>query len=869
MPASDHTGHATTRRSVKALRTLGAIRLDGRLDEPSWRGASAASDFRQIYPRPGAPASKKTDVRVLYDESALYVGVRMYDHPDSIVAQLAHRDATGIYSDWVHVMIDSYHDQRTAFRFSVNPRGVQKDALQFNDVEEDLNWDAVWEVATRVDSLGWVAEYRIPFSQLRYSPADIDAERIWGFQVKRDIARYQERDAWAASAPEDPGVVSRFGVLEGMRGLPAPRTLELLPSLSARLIRAPGSDGNPFYEKNDLTTSPGADVKYGLPAGLTLTATLNPDFGQVEVDPAVVNLTAFETFFPEKRPFFLEGADVFHFGEVRTFNDYGFQEYFYSRRIGRTPELQVSAPEVAYVDMPDQTTILGALKVNGRTSRGWTLGLLDAVVAPATARYITDSGFIRSTPVEPLTNYFVGRARKDINAGATVFGAMLTGTHRRTNDTLLASLSSRALFGGLDFEHGWANHSWYLSGYVGWSVVGGSTRAMAQTQETSARYYQRPDAGYVTFDSTRRTLSGHVAEIVLQKAGAFYGSLDYKETSPGFEIGDLGFQDRADYRSVASELGFQNYHVARIVRNSAFFASANHVWNFGGNPITETYQAGAAATFANLWSASASLGYSPETFSDRLTRGGPLAKLPRWWETSLSLGSDSRKPVSATAKFGYMRDAVGATNRRVGVAIDLRPNASIHVSVGPTAGISQETNHYVLGVPDSLAVLTFGRRYVFADLRQTSLSAEIRTEWALSRTLSLQLYAQPLVSAGQYSNFKEFVKPGSFWFGVYGRDLGTIATASAVGSYIVDPDGPGPAASFHIDQPDFNVRSLRGNVVLRWQYRAGSDVFLVWQQLRSDVVHVGDFEFARDIGGVFQALPTNAFLIKATFWISR
>ncbi|HEV2641407.1 MAG TPA: DUF5916 domain-containing protein, partial [Candidatus Elarobacter sp.] len=411
---------SSARVLMHAARLTGRIDLDGALDESAWQQAPVASVFTQSYPNAGGAPTESTEVRVLYDNDALYVGVRMFDRePKLIAAQLARRDASGIYSDWIHVMVGPYRDHRTAFRFSVNPLGVKKDVLQYNDRGEDINWDAVWDVATRVDSLGWTAEYRIPFSQLRFGSAEPPGGRVWDLGIMRDIARKQERDTWSPWTSNSPGFVSSFGEIDGIIGVPAPRRLEVLPYTSAKLTRAPGSSANPFFRSNDSKLSVGADVKYGLPNGLTLTGTVNPDFGQVEVDPAVVNLSAFETQFPEKRPFFLEGSDIFAFGTVRRNNDYGGQNYFYSRRIGRSPQGSARASDVAYVDAPVQTTILGAAKLTGKTAGGWSVGMLDALTAREDARVATTAGARRDVPVEPSTNYLVGRLQRDLRKGNT------------------------------------------------------------------------------------------------------------------------------------------------------------------------------------------------------------------------------------------------------------------------------------------------------------------------------------------------------------------------------------------------------------------------------------------------------------------
>ena len=487
---------SVARRVAQAVRRSGPITIDGKLDEAAWSAAQPTSSFTQSYPTPGAAPVDPTEVRVLYDDQALYVGIRMHDsHPDSIAAQLARRDASGIYSDWVHVIIDSYHDRRTAFRFAVNPKGVKKDVYTSDDGAEDTNWDAVWDVATLVDSGGWNAEYRIPLSQVRFGGAAKGAERIWGFQVMRDIARRQGRDSWSPwDRRQGAGLVSRFGDLRGLVDIPQPSRLEVLPYVSAKATRAPGDANDPFFQKTDLKPNIGGDLKYGLPGGLTLSATINPDFGQVEVDPSVVNLSVFETFFPEKRPFFLEGSDVFNFGQVRTFNDYGSQRYFYSRRIGRSPQLFPNVPALVFADVPNETTIAAAAKVSGKI-RGWTLGIIDGVTPEEKADIQLENGDRSSTPVEPFTNYFAGRAKRDFRNGQSVLGGMVTSTVRNVDDDVFNPfLRKNATFGGLDWEHLFANRGWVTSGYIGGSHVGGSKEAIASTQLNSSHYYQRPDA---------------------------------------------------------------------------------------------------------------------------------------------------------------------------------------------------------------------------------------------------------------------------------------------------------------------------------------------------------------------------------------
>jgi hypothetical protein len=860
-------------RTMRASRLTGVMSIDGKLDEPAWATAVPSSDFMQSYPKVGAKATDPTEVRVLYDDDALYVGVRMFDaHPDSIAAQLARRDASGIYSDWLHVMIDSYRDRRTSFRFSVNPRGVQKDVLEFDDRNgEDLNWDAVWEVATRVDSVGWTAEYRIPFSQLRFGGAQKGAERIWGFQVMRDIARRNERDSWSPWKTTDPGFVSNEGDLYGIVDIPTPQRLEIMPYVSARLTRAPGDAANPFYRSNDAKPSAGADLKYGLPGGLTLTATVNPDFGQVEVDPAVVNLSAYETFFPEKRPFFVEGANIFNIGSINGGPSYGNQQIFYSRRIGRPPQRFADG---AFVDSPDQTTILGAGKLTGKVGQ-WTVGFLNALTAEETAR-VSDAGVETSTPVEPMTNYFVGRVRRDFRNGQTVLGIGGTAVNRDLSDTAFKSLlRTSADVGSVDFDHKWANRAWQLTGAFASSLIQGSQPVMLAAQQSSARYYQRPDADYLSLDPNANSLSGYSAKIGLNKVGTWAFSGTAKAISPGYEVNDLGFMGRVDYTNLGSGLSYNNTEAGKILRGYNLFAGTNHAWNYGGDKIWTSFFNQVTLNFTNLWNVYAGTEYDPSAIDDRLTRGGPLGRQPTQWNVWTEIDTDTRKTLSYSLSGSYWADDKQGYSKDLSLGFDIRPSSSIHVTISPGITRFHNTSQYVRSASDAAATSTFGRRYVFSDIYQTTLSATTRVEWTLSPLLSFQLYAQPFASAGRYRNFKELATPGTQDYIHYGQDNGSTITPVAdpttgeVQSYTVDPDGPGIGAPFSIGNPDFRTHSLRGNAVVRWEYRPGSAIFFVWQQQREDFLPFeGDFRTGRETRMIF-GRPSNVFLVKATYWFAR
>ncbi len=863
--------------TLRAVRLQGEVRIDGRLDEAAWQQAQPSADFTQSYPHAGAAPTERTEARVMYDDESVYVGVRMLDaHPDSIAAPLARRDASGLYSDWLHVFIDSRHDRRSGFRFSVNPRGVMRDVYHFDDQSEDASWDAVWTVATVIDSAGWTAEYRIPLSQLRFGGQAAES-RTWGFQLMRDVARRGERASWSPWTRNTPGFVSSFGTVTGLEGVRSPRALEILPYASARVTRAPGEAEDPFYDATEPGMDLGADLRLGLPAGFTLSATINPDFGQVEADPAEVNLTAFETFQSERRPFFTEGSDIFQFGQTRAFNQYGSQEYFYSRRVGRAPQRALDGADYAYVDAPQQTRILGAAKVSGRTPGGWSVGVMNAVTNRERARFLGTDGERSTAQVEPLSNYFVGRVRKDLNAGATVLGGLFTAANRELGDEVLEGMLHRdAYVAGADFLHTWGNRAWSLSGYLAGTRVSGTPEVILATQRGSARYYQRPDADYLEVDADRTSLSGHIGEVSLAHGGSWDMSVQLKQVSPGFELNDLGYHTRADARSVATFLGRSVDRQVGILRSHSYSAWQFRAWNFGGDRILDGYAGSASASFTNFWGMGIQGGVRPQYLNDRLTRGGPLSATPAQWNLNGWVETDSRKPLFFGGELAFRSDASGLRERSIASWATLRPSSAVRVQLEPRLAHGIYTAQYVKTTTDARATDTYGARYVFGELDQTTFSLAARVDWTFTPRLSLQMYAQPFVSAGRYDGFKELTTPGEFAFAGYGSDRGTLCRIDGV--YVADPVASrscpealpaqnDPNFVVRFGDPDFNVRSLRGNAVLRWEYRPGSTLFFVWQQERSGFEPIGDFEFGRDTRAIFDGPAHNVFLIKASYWI--
>lgn len=807
-------------------------RLDGQLTEPVWLSSRSISEFRQREPNDGAPATFPTEARVAWSETAIYVAARAMDpEPEKIVGILTRRD-TDSPSDWIRVLIDSYHDRRTAYEFAVNPAGVKQDSYRFNDQSEDRGWDAVWDVAVERDEKGWSAEFRIPLSQLRFDPGN--SGRL-GFAVVRQIGRLNETATWPLLSKSANGYVSSFGELQGVGIARTPRRFELVPYTLAQVTTEPEDPGNPLVNGTDRDVAVGADIKIRLSPAMTLTSTLNPDFGQVEADPAVVNLTAFETFFAERRPFFMEGSGIFRF-DIDC-EDGQCTGLFYSRRIGRTPQGSPSVPEGGYSEAPAQTTILSASKLTGR-ARGFSLGFLNALTSRETAIVAAGDQRYREM-VEPFTSYSVARIRKEF-ANQSSLGFMVTGTHRKLSDSV-RFLPEQAYTGGLDWDLRLGEERAYsLTGYWAGSHLRGDPTAIERLERNSVHYFQRPDAEHLEFDPDRTTLSGQAGYAAFNKIGGehvrFAFNLAFK--SPGFEINDVGFLSRADQITSSHWVQLRRDRPNRWVRS--FRINFNHWngWNFGGDRLFRGGNVNAHWVFTNNWRTGAGFNVNQNRLDDRASRGGPLLRLNGNYSVWNYLGSDDRRSVHFGWGTFYLNDLYGTEIWDFGPSVTWRPTPALSVRVGMKYVLNRDDAQWVEnieGPPD---------HYVFAHLEQRTVSFTTRFNYTITPTLSIQVYAEPFVSSGAYTGFKE------------------LASATAPGY----SDRFAPYA--YNGSPDFNYKSFRTTNVLRWEYRPGSTLFVVWQQGREDTADSGDLALRRDLGDLFGLPATNVFLVKLAHWFN-
>lgn len=840
-PAAVAAGAPThgTVHTVSAVRVSDTPRIDGRLDDAAWREVEPATDFVQRDPDEGKPATERTELRIVYDASAVYVGVRLFDRePDRIVRRLSRRDDSPD-ADRINIYFDPHHDHLTGAMFSVSAAGSLADAIIYNDTWTDRSWDAVWDAAVSIDTEGWTAEMRIPFSQLRFPVSERDA---WGVNASRFIQRRNET-AWLELVPKkENGLASRMAHLTGMTGIAAPRQFEVLPYTIARAeFVAPDGAADPFNDGSRVFGGTGVDLKYGLTSNFTLNAAINPDFGQVEVDPAVVNLTAFETFFSERRPFFIEGAQIFNnFGRSGSNSFWGFNNseptIFYSRRIGRPPQGPASAD---FVDRPSASTILGAAKLTGKSARGWNVGLLEAVTGREFARL---SGAERQrAEVEPVSSYFVGRLQREVGRGG--FGLLTTRVDRDLREPALRDqLPGHAWVIGGDGH--WfldTKRDWVVTGMFTGSRVSGSPAAIARLQRASQRYFQRPDA--FRLDPEATSMSGWAGRLnVNRNSGLWQVNAALWGVSPGFDSSDLGFTFRAGIHGAHGVVLWRKPTPDRFTRERSVWVGKWWTWDSDRVLQGDGINVSTYATFLNYWSLGTHFSLRRRTTDSWLTRGGPAMTAPAGGSAATWFDTDSRRRIAASAEAFYSRNEFGGWGVGMFTSLRVKPSSSISVSVGPEINRSRSLAQYVTSADDPQAVPTFGTRYVFSDLDQTQLSMSTRATWMMTPRMSLQVYTQPLLAAGDYWNFKSLAAPRTFDFLPYGGDVGT---------------------------PDFNFKSLKVNAVFRWEWRLGSTLYVVWTEQREDFRDPGDFAFGRDARALFGAPADDVLLVKVSYWLSR
>ncbi len=863
-------------REIKANRISEPLHIDGRLDEAFYLETSY-SDFIQYEPFNGAKASQKTDMWIAYDDAAIYVGARMWDNqPDSVVGRIGRRDAF-LNADVFEVIIDSYHDKRNGFSFQINPAGSMRDEVYFNDSWTDDSWDGIWEAKTTIDDKGWTAEMRIPLSQLRFSDKD---EYIWGILPTRYIQRSGEWDYYVYFPLNESGTMSRAADLTQIRNIHPPKRREFLPYMTTSISNLPTQKDNAFIEGKDSDFGVGADIKLGIGANLTVDATINPDFGQVEADPSSINLSDHETYYNEKRPFFLEGRNIFRFGNGGPTNNISvnFNEpsFFYSRRIGRPPQVSVASAAYDSLDKPSETRILGAAKISGKIGDNWSIGGLSALTSREHARYY-QNGEIIEEQVEPYTSYNLIRALKEMDDGRYGLGFMGTLTNRYMDGLSLFGeetfphrtadlLSSQGVGLGVD---GWAflgqDRGWALGAWGGFSQVSGTRERMLRLQNGSNHYFQRPDANHVELDTSMTIMDGHAGRIKLNKEdGRFQLNAALGWVSPGFESNDLGLTFGTDVINKHINVGYRWLDRGTYIRSASASVLYANNHDFDGVNISDVIFSMASIRFVNFWSLNMNGGYSFENLSNTKLRGGPrVLEAPEAFFAA-GLNSDYRKDISYSFSVDWGAANDGGDELGLSLNLNMKLGDQLNLSIEPYFYWETDMTQYITTVNDPANTQMYEKRYVVAQLDQTVTSADIRIDFPITPRFTLEGYFQPFIAVGDYSRFKEYKRPESSEFLIYGEEGSTIDE-----NFVVDPTGGDSADAFTLYNPDFNYKALIGTLVLRWEFSPGSTMFLVWTHNGSDFQNHGRYDFTKDLSRLLESEADDVFALKLSYWFGQ
>ncbi len=878
--AQDSTKTATLVKkriyTTKPLNGTEAPTIDGIIDESGWDLVAWTGDFIENEPDENTPPSEQTKFKIVYDQKYLYVAYKCYDSdPAKIEKRLSRRD--GFAGDWVEINLDTYHDKRTGFSFTITAAGVKGDEfISQNGDNWDGSWNPIWYTATNIDEEGWTAEIKIPLSQLKFGKSK---EQIWGLQVNRRFFREEERSVWQRIPQDAPGWVSEFGELHGLINIEPQHQLEIQPFAVTQFDTFPKEEGNPFRDGEEFKLNGGLDAKIGITNDLTLDLTVNPDFGQVEADPAAIALDGFQIFFREQRPFFVENKNIF---DYRFAN--GQDNVFYSRRIGRSPQGSINELDGEFIDRPNNTTILGAAKFSGKTKNGWSIGILESLTEREIAKIEDENGNRREAIVEPLTNYFVGRAQKDFNDRNTYIGGIFTAVNRNLGDAFeideenpntdetselvgtrennLNSLRKSAYSGGLDFRHNWKDRKFYIEGNLVLSHVEGSKEAIEETQQELTHNFQRPDADHVRVDPNRTSLTGTGGKITGGKSGG--GNWRYNAgifwRSPELELNDIGFLRQADEIRQFANVRYLFLKPTKLYRRANIFAEQFSTFDFEGNYNRIQYFLRGEINYTNNWWTEVGFGHKPRIFSNTILQGGPRWRFSDENFAFLFFGSDRRKKFNFTV--GYDGSKARQNNfsfNRYVIRLRYQPMNALSISLNPQFRQNPNKTQYVTEVD-----FNGTPRYITANIDQQTLSASIRLNYNINPNLTIQYYGEPFISRGRYKEFNYVNNPIAADLGerVTLYDQNQISFADDVYSIDENTDG---TIDYTIENPDFAFVQFRSNLVLRWEYIPGSEIFLVWSQGVTGDGDPGDHLFRSLNNQILDKQPENTFLVKATY----
>ncbi len=834
--------------------------IDGKHDDACWQQIAWGGDFTQFQPYEDTLPSQKTTFTILYDDDNLYVAIKAYDtEPDKINKRLSRRDQED--GDWVSIVFDSYEDKLTGFSFGVTAAGSKTDVIFTNDNNTDYSWDPIWYVKTSSDAEGWTAEMRIPLSQLRFTKKD---NYEWGFDVARYIFRKNEISLWKALHKSSNKMVSDFGTLLGIGNISPKKDIELFPFMLGKTTYSEKEEGNPFATGKENTLSAGMDGKISITNDLTLNMTVNPDFGQVEADPSQVNLSAFESFFPEKRPFFIEGRNIFDFRMTSGDGDGASTGMFYSRRIGRSPHFEPELSDGEYAKMPNNTHILGAFKLSGKTRKGTSIGLLESFTRKENAQ-IDKNGGRTNYPGEPFTNYIVARVEQDIDKGNTIVGGIFTATNRDINSQNFITLPSSAYTGGFNIKRYWDNKNYFVSVKGIFSSIHGSTESITELQTNPTHNFQRPDATHLQVDSTLTSMSGNGGTLEFGKfGGGHLRALTWITwSSPKLDFNDLGFMQQADNIQQVAWVGYEEWRPKHFYNSFQFGGDVYTLWNFAGQNVYKGLEMNGNLQFKNNYYIYTGFNLQGASLSAYDLRGGPMLESPSNFTYRIGVGSDARKKLQMELfLMNRWSQFDNSTISLVQYSLTYKPINTVSISLSPEFFTAHDNLQYVTTIegdkPDN---------YIMGHLDSKQFSLSARVNIGITPDISIQYYGQPFFFSGDYSEFKTITDPVA---GKYGDRFHTYTESEIkhdgeAGVYTVDTDGNGTDFSFN--DPDFHFLQYRSNLVYRWEYKPGSTIFLVWSQGKTTDGPEGNFMFDHYSNDLKDAYPQNDFLIKISYAI--
>ena len=853
LSAQQHTTILPKTYTTFEIDVAAAPVIDGNLDESIWESAEWATNFIEVSPDENTDPSDQTKFKILYDQKNLYIALKALDsEPETITNRLSRRD--GFVGDRINVLIDSYHDLRTGFLFTVTAAGVRGDEfITDNGDNIDASWNPIWSNKALINDEGWTAEMKIPLSQLRFSN---DPNQVWGLNIVRNYFKNNELSAWNRIPIGAAGWVSEAGKLKGLKNIRPQKQIEIQPFVVTKLNRYEAEAGNPYADGSDFNLNAGLDAKIGITNDLTLDVTINPDFGQVEADPAAINLDGFEIFNRDQRPFFVENNNIFDYRFADNRNN-----LFFSRRIGRSPQVYPETTDEAFVNQPQNTTILGAAKFSGKTKNGWSIGVLESMTSKEFTE-ISANGNTSKSLAEPFTNYFVGRVQKDFNKKNTFFGGMFTATNRSLTPAV-SELRKSAYSGGVDFKHQWKNRAYFMEANIVMSHVQGSKEAIKLTQENLTHLFNRVDASHLEVDPTRTSLTGTGGRFGIGKVGGQHWNYNagFKWVSPELELNDIGFLRNADEMIQYANLSYRSIKPTGIFRDFNVRFNQFSAFDFEGNYNRIQYQLNGSASFLNNWEIDFGLAHKPRIFSNSILRGGPRWRFSQENFQFLFVGSDRRKKFFGS--IGLIHSQAKENNFSLLTfesELNYQPTNALNISLSPEYSISKNQTQYVTQSDYNNSA----SRYVLGTIDNHTLMASVRLDYTINPNLSIQYYGQPFISRGRYKDFKYVTNPVAERLSDRFRLYDSNQINLSGNDFQVDENRDG-VMDYSFSNPDFSFVQFNSNLVLRWEYIPGSELFLVWSQGITSSVASSNGLFEGIETGILEERPQNIFLIKATY----